>query len=42
MTKAEKAKKTPAIRPQPSAETNVKAKSKLSIIVQLLYVLFDV
>src|SRR5262245_48969559 len=33
ITKDEKAKKTPAINPQPSAEKSVKAKSNLSIIL---------
>src|SRR5262245_16283079 len=35
ITKDEKAKKTPAINPQPSAEKSVKAKSNLSIILSL-------
>ena len=33
ITKDEKAKKTPAINPQPSAEISVKAKTNLSIIL---------
>src|SRR5262245_29468459 len=36
ITKEEKAKKTPPINPQPSAEKSVKAKSNLSIILGLL------
>src|SRR5262249_21150931 len=35
--KAEKAKKTPAISPQPSAVKSVKAKSNLSVILGLQY-----
>jgi hypothetical protein len=37
ITKDEKAKKTPAISPQPSAEKSVKAKSNLSVILDLQY-----
>jgi len=37
MTKVEKAKKTPAISQQPSAEKRVKAKSNLLVILDLQY-----